>query len=319
MIEFIKFRDKPPCFNENWSGIQLIPLNYDAYVIPFRADITGIIMFYLVDCFGKETDITENCKIVGNTIEISKLTYDIDRRVFLKIIGEKEVCSNVFKVSSENKEYTTRIDYRCKTDNILYSIQLQIFEMYSKRAAELSSYYQMSTHKQVSFLPSNAKYFLFKSKVMFIETLNSVIDVFNNREVYFDYEQVNLFSAPDIDDPEPYTYILETNFEITKLGKNIKPKIYFITDQEGTELVCIFTCYQDFNQTVLGSNVKFTKGRIYRQHNTDISYFVYDDNSNVVTKEQLNAISSGVVVGTCSTNTGNKRIITDDYKQILID
>lgn len=168
-------------------------------------------------------------------------------------------------------------------------------------------------------MASNAKYFVFKSRVMFIETLNKVIDIFNNREVYFDYEQVNLFNAPDIDDPEPYTYVVESNFEITKLGNKIEPKVYLISENKVTKNVCISSCEQDFNEIILSNRYVFKKGIDYVQHVTDDGFFIVDENGTRASKDIVDLLPIETMTSYCTLREGYERIITDNYEQILIN
>lgn len=239
IVDFLEFTKTEPCFTRPFSGVQFIPYQYSSYVLPLNIDTkdrTTIYRIYLLDCFGNETNITKSAKIVGNKLVLTNLDYDLDRRCVIKIsflsINSKSKIfySNIIKISSNKKEETMLVSYKCDKGE-LYNIQLQMFEMYSKRSAELETYTQTSTNNQVSFLPFNVKYYAIHLRMMWIETLNKLIDVFKNDSVYFDLEQVNLFAIPEIEDLEQGIYITESRFEVTKLGNKLNDDLFLATEK----------------------------------------------------------------------------------------
>lgn len=229
-VDFLEFSEVKPCFERPFSGVQLLPYQHTSYIVPFLPDI--VIPFqiakmevFILDCFGNKTDISKSVIKEGNSLIIKNIQYDLDRRIVLHVrLGInngsetifKDLYSNILKITSERSYETTRIDYKC--DNEMYSIQLQMHEHHSKRSTEVETYTQVSTNNQVSFLPSNVKYYTYKTDLMYVESINKIVDIFQNKDVYFDNEKVNLFSAPELDDLEDGIFMTSHRFEVTKLG-----------------------------------------------------------------------------------------------------
>lgn len=240
IIDFLEFTSIKPCFARPFSGVQLLPRQYNSYVVPIEAYNTipiydAIVQAYIVDVFGNETNISNSAKIQEGNLFLTNINYDLDRRCVIKI-GLRDsnakthyFYSNIIKISSVKSERTMLVSYKCD-NGTMYNIQLQAFEMHSKRSAELETYTQTSTNNQVSFMPFNVKYYAINICTMWIETLNKLIDVFKNDSVYFDYEQVNLFAIPEIEDLEQDIYITQARFEVTKLGVTLSSDLFLATD-----------------------------------------------------------------------------------------
>lgn len=243
-VDFLEFSEIKPCFERPFSGVQLLPYQYTSYIVPFLPDIIipfqiAKIEVFILDCFGNMTDISKSVVKEGNSLIIKNIQYDLDRRVVLHVrlsINNgsatifKDLYSNILKITSDRSYETTRIDYKC--DNEMYSIQLQMYEHHSKRNTEVETYTQVSTNNQVSFLPSNVKYFSYQTDLMYVESINKIVDVFQNKDVYLDNEKVNLFSAPELDDLEDGIFMTSQRFEVTKLGLKLDNNAFLGSNKE---------------------------------------------------------------------------------------
>lgn len=224
-VDFLEFTTVEPCFERPYSGVQLMPNSYTEYVCPF--DTYGLmpflksnVDFFILDCFGNKTNVTEHITIQGGNIVISQIPYNIDRRVVLNAhIKDLSVnlYSNIIKITNVRDEYTVRLEYGCCNGQNL-STQIQMFEHHSNRNTEIDTYTRVSSNNQVSFLPSNVKYYVYQVELMNVETILKLIDVFQNKDVYFDNEKVNLFSIPEIDELDYGVYMATQKIEVTKLG-----------------------------------------------------------------------------------------------------
>lgn len=240
-VDFLEFSEVKPCFERPFSGVQLLPYQYTSYVVPFLPDMVipfqiAKIEVFILDCFGNKTDISKSVVKEGNSLIIKNIQYDLDRRVVLHVrLGInngsvtifKDLYSNILKITSERSYKTTRIDYKC--DNEMYSIQLQMYEHHSKRNTEVETYTQVSTNNQVSFLPSNIKYYVYQTDLMYVESINKIVDIFQNKYVYLCNERVNLFSVPELDDLEDGIFMASQRFEVTKLGLKLDNSAFLST------------------------------------------------------------------------------------------
>lgn len=248
-VDFLEFSEVKPCFERPFSGVQLLPYQYTSYVLPLNLNVVleaplYFVEIFVIDCFGNKTKIGDTKNIDStdfnsNKIILKNIQYDLDRRVVLNIkasysiggnVKKIDLYSNILKITSERSYEATRIDYKCKDE--LYSIQLQMYEHHSKRSTEVETYTQVSTNNQVSFLPSNVKYYTYQTDLMYVESINKIVDVFQNKDVYFNNEKVNLFSAPELDDLEDGIFMTSQRFEVTKLGLKLDNNAFLGSNKE---------------------------------------------------------------------------------------
>lgn len=238
MKGFIKFNNRAPCFSiYKCNKIQLLP--NEKYTL--TSQFQSIHTIEVFNSRGLVTELTEGKDYILNYdysdkdvsyLEI-KTELDSNDFIYLRIKNiDTYYYSEVIKISSDDKHLTSRVDYKCDESDVLLSTQLCLFEHHQKRAVELDTYYQVSTKTQVSDVKSNAKYFKYLFNFTDIDVINRFSDLFQNRFVYVNYDQVNLFETIDAEDPSLFNNGVDCAVMLSKLGVNIEP-YYLLESEEG--------------------------------------------------------------------------------------
>lgn len=229
----ISYNEEIPCFNKYMCDtIHFIP-NKEYRLKAFSDTVSKITV---VDVYGHRTelirDVDYHFGAINNT-DVFELypTYDNQSRCYLEFEYEDGlIYSDIIKISSKGKELTTRVDYRCEEDNILYSTQLPMYFRNFDNEIELNTYKEVSRGIQVSYISTNSRFSNYIFDFVDIDIYNKLITLFQYNEVYFNYELVNLYDVPEKEELKGDNNGVSVVLKISLLGENIKPEYVLITE-----------------------------------------------------------------------------------------
>lgn len=320
----IEFREKKPCFDIYLGDtFQLIPEN--RYLIKTRSPDT-ISSIEIVDVFNNVFELVKDVdywiEMIANTyVLVLNTAFDLDRRVYLKLVDEDSIFySEIIKISSHDQELTTRIDYKCEDENILYSCQIPMYFRNEDSEVELETYKEISRNITVSYISSLSMFSVYLCDHLNIDIYNRLIKLFYDKEVYFDYELVNIYAPPEKEELQGWNDGTSINIKVSKLGVNIKPK-YFIVSEDSTDVeVDGYLCNRDEVVDSLLRKFYFTGGKFYQEFIGEVERYILDDNGLMFTKYEID-YNAPPDLFTRTTNiiSGNSRIVTEDNIKIITE
>lgn len=204
------------------DAIQLLPNNPMPYIQATEyvngVEVEDWTASIVKVCDGSETDITAYFEVLdvffddngANQIywQIQNVPFDYGQDlVYLKITQfDKTYYSNPFKLTNQDSEYTSRIDYRDDEEDIMQSIQLAIFYRELMVETEQETYTQVNTGIKRTTTTQNSKYKKFISLYLQKEVIINLVDLFAyNTFVYVNLQRVNLYNPIEIGElPEQF-------------------------------------------------------------------------------------------------------------------
>ena len=196
-------------------GIQLLPNNTLPYVQ--TTNINGGISLedwtvYIVNTWDlSETDISAYFvveSIFADENGDNQFTWSItnvpndfgNKMVYLKAtqtIGET-FYSNMFQLTYNNSDRTTRIDYKSYNIDTMQSIQLRMWYWQTLKNQEVSTYYETSTRNTVTNVIKSQKYEHWLTDSISNSLFLKISDIFQYKYVYVNLIKSNLFENLEI-------------------------------------------------------------------------------------------------------------------------
>lgn len=161
-------RYSPNTLFYNYKGIQLLPNNDLPYIQttnnPDGVELEDWEVFAVSLCGNFRTDITDKFfieKVFADNNGVSQISWSLTNvpdlgsgLIYLEVNQLLEPSgygqtwySNVFQITEDEKGYTSRIDYRDDINDIMNSVQVQMYWWHDKVKREISSYTETSTQK----------------------------------------------------------------------------------------------------------------------------------------------------------------------------
>jgi hypothetical protein len=196
-------------------GIQLLPNNTYPYVQ--TTNVSGGIELedwtaVIVNTWdNSETDVTAYF-LVEDTFNdtdgfpqfdwsLTNVPYDFgSRMVYLKVdqlIGQT-FYSNMFQLTANNSDKTTRLDYRNTATDTMQSIQLKMWYWQTLKNQDVTTYYETSTRNTVSRVVKSQRYERWITEVMSNSLYLKLTDVFEKKFVYVNLTRSNLFDNLEV-------------------------------------------------------------------------------------------------------------------------
>lgn len=214
LSEALTERTSPQINMYEVRGIQLLPNNPLPYIQ--TTNVNGGIELedwtvYIVNTWdSSETDITayfviEEIFIDENgynqfTWSLKNIPFDFgNRMVYLKAnqtIGET-FYSNMFQLTENSSEKTTRIDYKSYNKDTMQSTQLKMWYWQPLKNQEITLYYERSTKNTVENTVKSQKYELWLTEVMSSSLFMKLSDILEYKYKYFNLVRTRLFENID--------------------------------------------------------------------------------------------------------------------------
>lgn len=161
-------RYSPNTLFYNYKGIQLLPNNDLPYIQttnnPDGVELEDWEVFAVSLCGNFRTDITDKFfieKVFTDNNGVPQISWSLTNvpdlgsgLIYLEVNQLLEPSeygqtwySNVFQVTEDEKGYTSRIDYRDDINDVMNSVQVQMYWWHDKVKREISSYTETSTQK----------------------------------------------------------------------------------------------------------------------------------------------------------------------------
>lgn len=209
MIDFLNLKETNnmcECVKSAHS-MQLIPNQTLPYVLYVGNPSYYLESIYILNVYGERIVLYEDYS--GETREyvpLSGFTYDDNNNIILEFNFKtivtpslsKTLYSDPLKISSYKACKTTRVNFKCLESDIMQSISFPFWFSQEKRAVELESAYQISVKNQMTYATANAKYKVYKTSFMSIDSINKLSDALIMPWVYFNGKRMNLFDAIEI-------------------------------------------------------------------------------------------------------------------------
>lgn len=196
-------------------GIQLLPNNSYPYIQ--TTNVSGGINLedwtaYIVNTWdNSETDVTAYFNVDNiftdsdgyNQFDWSLTNVPFDfgsKMVYLRVdqlVGET-FYSNMFQLTQNKSERTTRVDYRNTATATMQSIQLKMWYWQDLKNQEATTYYETSTKRTVSVVVKSQLYERWITEPMSNSLFIKLSNVFEQRFVYLNLTRYNLFEGFEI-------------------------------------------------------------------------------------------------------------------------
>ena len=123
-----------------------------------------------------------------------------NKMVYLKAVQSigDTFYSNMFQLTENNSEKTTRIDYKSYDMDTMQSIQLNMWYWQSMKSQELSNYYETSTKNTVTNVVKSQRYEHWLTDRISNSLFLKITDVFEYKYVYVNLIKSNLFENAEI-------------------------------------------------------------------------------------------------------------------------
>lgn len=161
-------RYSPNTLFYNYKGIQLLPDNdlpyiqttnnhegveledWEVFAVSlcgnFRTDITD--KFFIEKVFTDNNGVPQISWSLTNVPDLGSGLIYLEVNQLLEPSGYGQTWySNVFQITEDEKGYTSRIDYRDDVNDVMNSVQVQMYWWHDKVKREISSYTETSTQK----------------------------------------------------------------------------------------------------------------------------------------------------------------------------
>lgn len=215
LAEALTERTSPQIDFYEVRGIQLLPNN--AYPYVQTTNVSGGIELedwtaVIVNTWdSSETDVTAYFSVTNifNDTDgfpqfdwsLTNVPYDFGgRMVYLKVdqlIGET-FYSNMFQLTDNNSDRTTRLDYRNTATATMQSIQLKMWFWQYLKNQEVTTYYETSTKNTVSNVIKSQLYERWITEVMSTSLYIKISNVFEQKFVYVNLVRSNLFDNIEV-------------------------------------------------------------------------------------------------------------------------
>lgn len=251
MVDFLNLSENKSnceCLKLGYS-MQLLPQQYDPYVLYIgdQDEYTFLISIELVNIYGDVVMLSNQDGEHDHYISLKNIQYNDDNPVVLRITlahgstyEEKVLYSDPLLISSKNACKTTRINFKCLETDTMQSIQVPIYYVQDKRSTELENYYNIGNKTSISYVTSNAKYKVYKSKFMSIDAINKLNDALILPFVYFNYKRVTLFEAIEVPDMQADERFGETIINVSEyngIGNNDITPIFNLIAENNDNLI----------------------------------------------------------------------------------
>lgn len=252
MIDFLNLSENKSNCECSFAGdsMQLLPLKYDPYVLYIGeyADFEFLASIDILNIYGEEINLFNTIGSFEHEgyISLKNIQYDDHNNVVLKITLKdgsgnlKTLYSDPLKVSSYKPCKTTRVNFKCLETDIEQSISFPFWFSQEKRAVDLEKVYQISVKTQVTYPTANAKYKVYKTAFMSIDTINKLSDALIMPFVYFNYKRVNLFDAieiPEIQADEKFGETVINVSEYKGIGNNDITPVFNIITEDNNNMI----------------------------------------------------------------------------------
>lgn len=196
-------------------GIHLLPNNTYPYVQttnnPQGIELEDWTAFIVNAWDGSETDVSSYFMVEDTfndenglpqfTWSLTNIPFDFgNRMVYLKVnqlVGDT-FYSNLFQLTNNNSERTTRIDYKNSDNDLMQSIQLKMWYWQTLKNQDVKTYYEVSTKNTVTNVIKSQKYERWITEVISNSLYLKLTDVFEYKFIYVNLLRCNLFDNLEV-------------------------------------------------------------------------------------------------------------------------
>lgn len=230
--EALYFKNSPINRFYKFNGVQLLPNNPIPYVqvtnTPLGIDLEDWTVYGVDLCTGKEQDITDSFNVDsltnsenGNPQLIWSLTnVPIDfgvKMIYLRIeqaLGET-FYSQPFLLTDYGKDRTTQFHYKEKVGDVIQSIGMKTWFRQPKKETELSTYYELSTHRTVTESIKTNLIEIHMTEVMSLEQLIKLSTILESPYLYINLFRAHLYKALEIPELKETQNYAQISFYVT--------------------------------------------------------------------------------------------------------
>lgn len=234
--EALSYRYSPHTNTYSFNGIQLLPNQEEKYIqTSFTregVELEDPEVFAVSLCDGTRVNITSSFhieRVFQDNNAIPQIDWSLDflpemksGLIYLEVnqlLSPGNYAdtwySNVFQITDYERENTSLVHYRDDVYDTMQSIQLNMYWLRNKKAFELTSYDEVSTHIRKTVTAKRSKYQMWETGIIPTDLIIMISDLFDLTYMYVDFVRCYPFEASEIPDPEASENFAQYVFSLT--------------------------------------------------------------------------------------------------------